>query len=47
MKIALVYIFAILFPIVVGFLIYRSIKKYNNQSWKSQKKFKDDKKIEH
>ena len=42
MEIALVYIFAILFPIVVGFLIFRSVKKYNN--WESQKKFKDDKK---
>ena len=47
MKITLVYIFAILFPIVVGFLIYRSIKKYNNQSSESQKDFKDDKKIKY
>jgi len=45
MEIALVYIFAILFPIAVGFLIYRSIKKYNNQSSESQKNLKTIKKI--
>ena len=43
MKIAIVYIFAILFPIVVGFFIYRAFKKYNNKSWESQEDYKKDK----